>query len=156
MKRSEPLSPSDLGRLLAERRARDRVSLRDAAEKMGLSFNTLARVEKGRVPDVQTFQRIAEWIGLSPADFFQAEAHRVESTPDAIASHLSADPALTDEAADKIASIVTELYGALARRTGTTAVHLRSARALPADAAVRLADLVEQMNRSLEREHAAR
>lgn len=156
MSHAENRSPADLGRLLAERRARDRISLRDAAEQIGVSFNTLARVEKGRIPDVQTFQRISEWLGVSPADFFQSRARTVESTPDVIASHLSADPALTDEAADKIANIVSELYGALARRTGTTAVHLRSARTLPADAAIKLAHLVEQMRRSLEKEDAVR
>jgi transcriptional regulator with XRE-family HTH domain len=152
----EPLAPGDLGRLLRERRRRDGLSLREAAQDVGVSFNTLARIEKGHIPDVGTFQRIAEWVGVPPAAFFHPERRSSESTPDIVAHHLRADPALTDEAAERIAGIVSELYSTLARSTATTAVHLRSARALRADAAVRLADLIVQMQRRLEHEDAAR
>jgi transcriptional regulator with XRE-family HTH domain len=152
----EPLTPRDLGRLLRERRRRDGLSLRQAAQDVGVSFNTLARIEKGHVPDLGTFQRIAEWVGVSPAAFFHPRRHRSESTPDIVANHLRADPALSDEAAQRIASIVSDLYSALARSTATTAIHLRSARALRADAAVRLADLILQMQCRLEQENAAR
>jgi transcriptional regulator with XRE-family HTH domain len=132
------------------------MSLRDAADQVGISFNTLARIEKGRVPDVATFQRLAEWIGISPGEFFRPQQPRSQSTPGVIAAHLTADPALSDEAAGRIAAIVDELYGALARRDATMAVHLRSGRALPADAAVRLADIVVSMQHALEREDGAR
>lgn len=152
----EPLTPRDLGRLLRERRRRDGLSLRQAAQDVGVSFNTLARIEKGHVPDLGTFQRIAEWVGVPPGAFFHPQPRRSESTPDIVANHLRADPALTDEAAQRIASIVSDLYSALARSTATTAIHLRSARALRADAAVRLADLIVQMQCKLEQENAAR
>jgi len=152
----ESLTPRDLGRLLRERRQRDGLSLREAAEDVGISFNTLARIEKGHVPDVGTFQRLAEWVGVPPGAFFGPERRRSESTPDIVASHLRADPALTDEASMRISSIVSELYSTLARSADTTAVHLRSARTLRADAAVRLANLIEDMQRALEQEDAAR
>lgn len=152
----EPLTPRDLGRLLRERRRRDGLSLREAAEDVGVSFNTLARIEKGHVPDVGTFQRIAEWVGVTPGAFFRPERRRSGSTPDIVANHLRADPALSDEAAERIVGIVSELYSALARSTATTAMHLRSSRALRADAAVGLADLIVQMQCKLEQENAAR
>jgi len=152
----EPLTPRDIGRLLRERRRRDGLSLREAAEDVGVSFNTLARIEKGHVPDVGTFQRIAEWVGVTPGAFFGPERRRSESTPDIVANHLRADPALSDEAAERIVGIVSELYSALTHRTATTAIHLRCARALRADAAVRLADLIVQMQCKLEEENAAR
>jgi transcriptional regulator with XRE-family HTH domain len=149
------LTPSDLGRLLRDRRTQDRISLRQAAEELGVSFNSLARIEKGHIPDVATFQRVAEWIGIAPSQFFGPGSQRSSSTPDAVAAHLKADPALSEDAAEQIASIVSQLYSALAQDTSTTAVHLRSARALRADAAVRLADLVVRMQHTLEREDAA-
>lgn len=152
----EPLTPADLGRLLRERRQHDELSLRDAADEIGVSFNTLARIEKGYVPDVATFQRIADWVGVSPAEFFSPQRQRSESTPAVIASHLSGDPALSDESAERIARIVDELYSVLAQRGATAAVHLRSSRALRADAAVRLAHVVVKMCESLEQEDAAR
>ncbi len=146
----------DLGRLLRERRRRDGLGLRKAAAEIGISFNSLARIERGRVPDVATFKRLAEWLGVSPAAFFEPQQERVTPTPAAIAAHLSADPALTEEAAERIAAIVEELYGTLARRDTAAAFHLRAARALRTDAAALLADLIETMQRALEQRHGAR
>lgn len=146
----------DLGRLLRERRKRDRLSLRQAAAEIGISFNSLARIERGRVPDIATFQRLAEWLGVSPAAFFEPQQGRVTPTPTAIAAHLSADPALTEGAAERIAAIVEELYGTLARKDTAAAFHLRAARALRTDAAVLLADLIQRMQRVLEEGRGAR
>jgi transcriptional regulator with XRE-family HTH domain len=152
----QPPAPGELGRLLRDRRQRGGLSLRQAAKEVGVSFNTLARIEKGHMPDVETFQRVAEWLGVAPADVLRPSRRRGASTPDIIASHLTADPALTEEAAARIGGIVSELYSALAKRTTTAAVHLRSARSLRMDAAIRLADLVAQMHDVLERENASR
>ena len=151
----ESLTFPDLGRLLRERRKRDSLSLRQAAIEIGISFNSLARIERGRVPDVATFKRLAEWIGVSPAACFEPRQDRVTPTPAAIAAHLSADPALTEEAAERIAAIVEELYGTLVRRDTAAAFHLRAARALRTDAAALLADLIEGMQRALEQRHGA-
>src|ERR1017187_1613674 len=90
-----------LGALLkATRRAR-RLTLRDLADQIGVSFNTLSRVERGHLPDLGNFQRIVDWLDV-PAERFLGAPADVISTPAVIARHLRSDQRLTREAAAKI------------------------------------------------------
>ena len=57
------LELSDLGRLVLAERSRRGLSLREVAHAVGIPFNTLARVEKGHVPDLPKFKRLVEWCG---------------------------------------------------------------------------------------------
>lgn len=61
------LSLSKLGTMV--RTKRGKAILRDAAEVIGISPATLMRVENGRVPDVVTFGKICNWLGVNPGDF---------------------------------------------------------------------------------------
>ncbi len=133
------------GRAAALRKKRG-LSLRDAAAEIGISFNTLARVEKGHLPDLQNLQRIQAWLGDTPAR--PAPAPGV-STPEAIASHLQTDPMLPPEAAARIAGIVRDLYEALAKTPAATPVHLRAARTFSPDASRELADILARMHERL-------
>ena len=62
------LKLNDLGRIVANERNRRGMSLREAAAVTGIPFNTLARVEKGHVPDLPKFQaaRRVEWCQYQP------------------------------------------------------------------------------------------
>ena len=108
------LDLSDLGRLVAAERNRRGMSLRETADAVGIPFNTLARVEKGHVPDLPKFKRLVEWCGADIAEFFEPH-EKAAVTTDVIAEHLRSDRNLPPDAADRIAGIVTELYEALAR-----------------------------------------
>src|SRR4051812_6665104 len=58
----EPIDIKALGLLVRnERERRGRLSLRAAAEQADVPFNTLARVEKGDLPDLANFRRIVAW-----------------------------------------------------------------------------------------------
>ena len=65
----EPLQIEQLGALVAGRREKDGLNLREAAELAGVSFNTLSRVERGHTPDLNSFRKIVDWLGV-PADRF--------------------------------------------------------------------------------------
>ena len=122
------LKVEDLARLLRDRRGTKGIGLRAAAKEAGISFNTLARVENGHIPDIETFSRLARWLGRSPADFLGQGSVTSDSTPDVIEGHLRGDPALSSDAAGRIAGIVREFYDQLARPTDVAiACHLRSA-----------------------------
>ena len=84
------LELSDLGDLVLEERTRRRMSLREAARTIGIPFNTLARVEKGHVPDLPKFKRLVEWCGADIKQFFEIQ-ERATATTDVIAAHLRAD-----------------------------------------------------------------
>lgn len=138
----------ELGRLVAGRRRDLGLSLREAADVSGVPFATLARVEQGRMPDLETFRRLVAWLGVAPDRFFTL-TERAENTPDAIAEQLMADPALPPEAADRIAGVVRDLYRTLASTGPGLAVHLRASKTFTPVALKLLTDLLEDMQAAL-------
>ena len=141
------LELSDLGRLVVDERNRRGMSLREAASDTGIPFNTLARVEKGNVPDLPKFKRLVEWCGADINQFFELQ-EKVVATTDLIAEHLQADRNLPSEAAEQIAGIVCELYQVLVRPQ-VCAAHLRAAKTFRPDAARTLGMLLNDMNKAL-------
>lgn len=137
-------SVRDLGERAKAQRETHGLSLRQASAEIGISFNTLARVERGHLPDLQNYQRIVRWLGLA------GDEVQPESTPETVARHLKTDPALPPEAAKRIADIVNDLYAALVRPPLDTPFHLRAARTFTPDAARHLGDLLEGMKSALE------
>ena len=147
------LGLEELGRMVSEERKRRRMSLRIAAEDLGIPFNTLARVEKGHIPDLPKFKRLVEWCGADIRQFFETQ-ERPASTTDVIAEHLGADRNLPPGAAEHIAGIVKELYQALARPQEVSAAHLRSATTFRPEAARILGKILCDLNEALIEEAA--
>ncbi len=147
--KQERLELSELGRLVAAERSRRGLSLREAAAELAIPFNTLARVERGHIPDLPKFKRLVEWCGADINQFFSAH-ERATATPEIIAEHLRADRSLTPEAAQQISHIVTELYEALARPEEVIAAHLRASKTFRPEAAQALGTLLADMNQALE------
>lgn len=110
---------------------------------------TFSRVERGRTPDLATFRKLVEWLGIPAAEFF-TPTQRPENTPQAIAEHLRTDPALTEDAATKIAEIVTTMYENLAKHETQITVHLRAAKTFTPTALQMLTGLLDDMQTALE------
>src|SRR5437762_1864992 len=85
--------------------------LRTVAQEIGgISASTLSRIERGEVPDLETFARLCCWLGVSAEEFIpstevakSAESRREYDTlarvpgmgtPEIIAAHLRADRTL--------------------------------------------------------------
>lgn len=151
---SEPpteLAVEELGQLV--KRHRGNQSIRQAAAEAGVSFSTLSRVEGGAQPDLVTFLRLCAWLEVPPERFFRAGPQRPASTIDEVTSELFADPRLTREAAERIASVVRDLYAALAREVdepAPLAMHLRAAPVMRPGVPERLAGLLHDMRAVLE------
>ncbi len=139
----------DLGPMVRRHRSERGMSLREAADESGVPFSTLSRIEKGRLPDLVNFRRIVEWLGVPVDDLFSPGAS-VEATPSVIAEHLRADPALSPDAASKIAEIVRDLYDNLAVPDRRLAVHLRAAKTFSPPALLLLTSLLDDMQDALE------
>ena len=145
----EPVDIDQLQELVTSERKRRGLSLRAAAAQADVPFNTLARVEKGHLPDLANFRRIVEWLGLPPERFFQPSRVRTEDTPDVIAHHLAHDPNLSAAAAGKIAGLVRELYASLAMTDRAVKVHLRAASTFTPDASRLLSELLHEIQQKL-------
>jgi len=140
----------ELGALVARRRAELGLSLREAARASGVPVATLTRIEQGRMPDLGTFRRLVDWLGVPPERFFSDPRQRVENTPSVIAEHLRADPALSPDHAERIAGLVRDLYESLASADQRLAVHLRAAKTFTPAALRLLTDILEDMYVALE------
>lgn len=137
-----------LGPMVIQRRLDLGLSLREASAASGVPVATFSRIEQGRMPDLGTFRRVVEWLGV-PHERFFSTTERTESTPEAIAEHLMADPALGRDAADKIASIVRDLYQSLATTDRRVALHLRAAKTFTPPALRLLTDILDEMQLAL-------
>jgi transcriptional regulator with XRE-family HTH domain len=143
-----PQGISQLGaRLRAQRRAK-RLSLRDLAAQIGVSLNTLSRVERGHIPDLKNFQRIVDWLNV-PAEIFLEPPTDAASTPEIIVRHLRSDPRLSSHAVDKIAELVEDMYDQLANEQQTVAIHLRSAKTFTPAASALLSEILSEMRSEL-------
>ena len=150
---------SELGRLVREKRAKDELSIRQAAELARVSFSTLSRVEAGSQPDLATFTCLCAWLGVTPARFFAPTTLRMLAPLDQAIEHLITDPALSPEAADQIASVVRAMYQALAAgmpdpTAAPMTLHLRAAAIMRPGVPERLASLLEDMRQALEERQA--
>src|SRR5580658_8207307 len=94
---SDPLD--DLAPLFSQRRSELGLSLREVSTQCGVPVATLSRVEQGRTPDLATFRRIVEWLGL-PSERFLNPTTRSVNTPEVISEHLRLDPTLSPDDAE--------------------------------------------------------
>lgn len=147
---TDPLARPTLSEALRRERRARRLSLRDLAAEIGVSFNTLSRVERGYWPDLKNYNRIVQWLDIPSAEFLNPSVP--QQTTDVISRHLFADPRLSADSAVSIAALVEEMYGRLAAPRPAYAVHMRSARTFLPPAGNVLADIVADMYEALERE----
>ena len=142
------LNSEALAEALRQRRESAGLSIRNAAGAADVSFMTLSRVEAGGQPDLATFLRLCAWLRVPPETFFITGAPRDTATPEVVATHLLTDPRLEREAASRIASVVRDMYTALASEPQTPVTvtcHLRAAATLRPGVPERLGELLVTM-----------
>jgi len=91
--------------------------LRSIADEIKVSAPTLSRVEKGNIPDLDTFMKLCDWLEVSP-DEFRGNATLLEQTEtafspaDRICATLRADRTLPRETADALTIVIRSAYTA--------------------------------------------
>ena len=150
---TERLDASQLGQVVRAHRG-DR-SMRQAAAEAGVSLSTMSRVESGSLPDLASFTALCAWAGVSPSRFFTPIAERQDTHVEVAIAHLSADPRLSPEHADTIASVIRQMYDALAAKAGPgtplAACHLRAAPTLRPGVPDRLGKILVDLHAALQR-----
>lgn len=116
---------AQLPALIKAKRRETKESLRDIAQKSGISASTLSRLERGTmtsIPDTETLTKMATWLEVS-LDFLLQENVDVErqspqlSTPDLIEVHLRADKDLSPETAMALSETFRLLYNQFAKKS---------------------------------------
>ena len=87
---------SSLGALVRKKRGGRK--LRETAQEIGIGPATLMRVENGRIPDIETFGKLCNWLEIDPGSFlgFQREsaarsANLTNQSPISLSAHFRAD-----------------------------------------------------------------
>jgi transcriptional regulator with XRE-family HTH domain len=87
---------SSLGALVRKKRGERK--LRETAQEIGIGPATLMRVENGRIPDIETFGKLCNWLGIDPGSFlgFHREssirgADAISHSPISLSAHFRAD-----------------------------------------------------------------
>jgi transcriptional regulator with XRE-family HTH domain len=101
-----------IGPLLREKRGAR--PLREAAAEIGVSQATLSRIERGNLPDLETFPKICRWLGLNPGDVFGFEnsSTNASSTDDQqapVAAHFRAQRNISPDLAKALAELIVRV-----------------------------------------------
>ena len=81
--------------------------------------STLSRVESGKMPDMETFLALCNWLEVPPAELFRNMEDHLD-TPEMIAIQLRADKNLDPAIANALASLVKAAYHDLSQSSGGT------------------------------------
>jgi transcriptional regulator with XRE-family HTH domain len=116
------VNTEELGRAIRRRRDELQLSLRDVADKTGVSASTLSRIENGTgKPDADNIARLTAWLDM-PMERVLAGRHSAtqdtkavvyfphESTPEIVEAHLRADRNLTPETASALSELFRVAY----------------------------------------------
>jgi transcriptional regulator with XRE-family HTH domain len=92
------------------RRQRGERGVREVAKEVGISAATLSRVERGFVPDLETFAKICAWMGIDPGSVLglQASKNKPRTRPRAAAAtvHFKSDPTTSPKLAKALADLI--------------------------------------------------
>ena len=105
-----------LGRRLAEKRQSR--GIREVAKDIGVSPATLSRIERGYVPDLDTFGKVCRWMNVDPSEILGVKP-KMANTPKA-AIHFKKDQTLEVETAQALAQMILAAQRAImaSERTG--------------------------------------
>lgn len=95
------------------RSKRDTKGLREIGQLIGVSPSTLSRVENCKMPDMETFLALCNWLQVPPSELFTPQ-HELDApglgTPEIIAITLHADKNLQPTVAKVLAALVKAAY----------------------------------------------
>lgn len=86
--------------------------MRETAGEIGISHATLSRVERGYVPDLETFRKICTWLEVDPAEVLGMKTTSSSSMP--VASvHFRKDQAIKPTTATALGDLIVTAQRAL-------------------------------------------
>ena len=81
-----------------------------AAEIGNISASTLSRIEQGKLPDIETFTKLCDWLEVSPDYFKDSNIQKAENNEKEIIAHLRADKNLSLDTANSLIRMIELAY----------------------------------------------
>lgn len=98
-----------LGHLIEEKRGG--LGIRATAKKIGISPATLSRVQNGKMPDLETFRKICNWLEIDPGEMLGTR--HTQHSPPLATVHFRKDDAVEQETAESLAELILHAQRAL-------------------------------------------
>ncbi len=87
--------------------------VREIAKEIGISPATLSRVERGHLPDLETFGKVCQWLELDPNEVLGI-THQAHKEPQVQATvHFRKDKTINPETAKALGSLILSAQRAL-------------------------------------------
>ncbi len=100
-----------VGTKLRERRGSRGV--REVAEEVGISPATLSRVERGHLPDIETFGKVCQWLKLDPSEVLGVRVQQTSDERTKAMVHFRKDNTLRPETAQALGFLIIAAQRAL-------------------------------------------
>lgn len=84
---------------------RGKKGLRETAKEIDISAPTLSRIEKGKLPDIDTYLKLCKWLNVS-SDYFSTSTQDKEDTQNVVISSLRADKTLSQETTEALINMI--------------------------------------------------
>ncbi|MBS4033528.1 MAG: helix-turn-helix transcriptional regulator [Ignavibacterium sp.] len=85
--------------------------LRETAVEIGeVSASTLSRIEQSKLPDINTFIKLCDWLEVSPDYFKDSSTPKSKSNEKEIIAHLRADKNLNSNTANTLIKMIEFAY----------------------------------------------
>ena len=94
------------------------MGIREAAKEIGVSPATLSRVERGYLPDIETFSKICKWLNINPGEVL-GTVPPAAATP-RVAVHFKKDSAIAPTTAQALAQMILAAQRALIASEGNS------------------------------------
>jgi transcriptional regulator with XRE-family HTH domain len=114
VKQVPKLTLQTLGRKLLEKRGE--LGVREVSAKIGISPATLSRVERGYLPDLDTFGKVCRWLNIDPGEVLGIRTG-VKRMPK-VAVHFRKDRELAPKTAHALAQLILAAQRALLHSEG--------------------------------------
>lgn len=88
------------------KRERGGRGIREVANEIGISPATLSRVERGKLPDLDTFALICKWLKIDPADVLGIPTSRGKDDRLYASAHFRANRTPSPELAEALANMI--------------------------------------------------
>lgn len=103
------ISLQTLGRKLRVRRGER--GIREVAGEINVSPATLSRIERGYLPDLDTFGKICKWLRVDPGEVLDVKSSKKDRQKAAV--HFRKDETLAPETAHALAEMILAAQRAL-------------------------------------------
>jgi len=87
--------------------------VREVAREVGTSPATLSRVERGHLPDLETFGKVCRWLNIDPGDVLGTKTEGTTRPVASIHTHFRKDQAVDEKTAAALAALIVSAHEAL-------------------------------------------